>query len=528
MPSTKRKREYYAAISVSLLLFSVFFTYQICRWSGESFFDSWASSLGECIVAGAILLMQIKFVKQISILIHDSDLDLVPVRKTFCANLSVVGFIFLVQCGDMCLHIITNIFLNKSVTEQQNANSTTFLILALTVQCCLIGAYFSFFLLIFRSTHGARSFEDLILYKEVPELVYLQTRKLLRDQQYQRAEKRRTTVWRSNSVSDRRKSMDDLNESKVSSSRNKSVSFNPNLQSQRSEKNTEDYPEPQLIGSADAFIQERKKSVEIAISGKDINRLSSSYPPEPEIQRITHDVTGDNLLKSSLKKNTYTEILGSSDKSMSYLKPKEQTSSSKKSSMADAQSFYTAQDLSNGKSPAMRQTESDYMSALDSNTPYQQMIDKPMSIEMSQSKVSSGGTGSLNKEPVLITIKEELNSREQENENVRKMAIEDGKSEDEDDLVSNDSQGIRDKAQQIINTYNERLIKVGHRQFQIRLNIFFTFVQASTVEAEPYDHLQSVEGSVMNASDSSVIERMYERTNSRLSQISAFTGTLSD
>ena len=91
-----------------------------------------------------------------------------------------------------------------------------------------------------------------------------------------------------------------------------------------------------MIGSADAFIQERKKSVDIAISGKDINRLSSSYPPEPEIQRITHDVTGDNLLKSSLKKNTYTEILGSSDKSMSYLKPKEQTSSSKKSSMADA------------------------------------------------------------------------------------------------------------------------------------------------------------------------------------------------
>ncbi len=108
------------------------------------------------------------------------------------------------------------------------------------------------------------------------------------------------------------------------------------------------------------------------------------------------------------------------------------------------------------------------------------------------------------------------------------MAIEDGKSEDEDDLVSNDSQGVREKAEQIINTYNERLIKVGHRQFQIRLNIFFTFVQASTVEAEPYDHLQSVEGSVMNASDSSVIERMYERTNSRLSQISAFTGTLSD
>ncbi len=118
--------------------------------------------------------------------------------------------------------------------------------------------------------------------------------------------------------------MDDLNESKVSSSRNKSVSFNPNLQSQRSDKRTEDYPEPQLIGSADAFIQERKKSVDIAVPGNDVNRLSMSYPHEPEIQRITHDVAGDNQLKSSLKKNTYTEILGhGSDKSMSYLRPKE-------------------------------------------------------------------------------------------------------------------------------------------------------------------------------------------------------------
>ena len=117
LKSQKRKREIYAFISVSMLLLSVVFTYLICNWSGESFFDSWASSLGEACVAGALLLMQVSFVKQISTLIKEANLDLVPVRRTFCANLSIVGFIFLVQCGDVSLHAITNIFLKKSKAQ---------------------------------------------------------------------------------------------------------------------------------------------------------------------------------------------------------------------------------------------------------------------------------------------------------------------------------------------------------------------------------------------------------------------------
>ena len=173
LKSQKRKREIYAAISVSMLLLSVIFTYLICKWSGESFFDSWASSLGEAGVAGALLLMQVSFVKQISTLIKEANLDLVPVTRTFCANLSIVGFIFLVQCGDVALHAITNIFLNKSKAQQEQANSTIFLLLAITIQVCLIGAYFSFFLLIWRSTKGGRTFDDLILHQRVPELVYL-------------------------------------------------------------------------------------------------------------------------------------------------------------------------------------------------------------------------------------------------------------------------------------------------------------------------------------------------------------------
>ena len=69
-----------------------------------------------------------------------------------------------------------------------------FLILALTVQILLIIAYFSFFLLVLRTTKGARTFTDLILHEEVPELVYLQTRMLLRTEHFKREEERRMAL----------------------------------------------------------------------------------------------------------------------------------------------------------------------------------------------------------------------------------------------------------------------------------------------------------------------------------------------
>ena len=98
--------------------------------------------------------------------------------------------------------------------------------------------------------------------------------------------------------------------------------------------------------------------------------------------------------------------------------------------------------------------------------------------------------------------------------------IEEGESEDE--KMSSGSENIRKQAQRILDTYNMRLIKVGRSQFQIRLNMFFNFVQAPSIEAEAYDVLQSVEGSVMNYSDSSsYMEKVYDRTSSRISQLSA-------
>ena len=54
---------------------------------------------------------------------------------------------------------------------------------------------------------------------------------------------------------------------------------------------------------------------------------------------------------------------------------------------------------------------------------------------------------------------------------------------------SRHSDGIREKARQILATYNMRLGKVGFSEFQIRLNIFFTFVKPTSIEAEPYDYL---------------------------------------
>ena len=192
LKSTKRKREIVAVIGVVILLASVILTFMVCQWSGVSFFDSWASSLGQCCVSGSLLFFQAGLINQIHKTIKISDLDLVPVKRTFFANLSVVGFIFLVQCGELCVNIIADIVVSKSKKEQSEANSTTFLLLTTTIQILLICAYFTFFLLLFRATKGQKTYEDLILHKEVPELVYLQTRKLLRDVHYKRASVRQT------------------------------------------------------------------------------------------------------------------------------------------------------------------------------------------------------------------------------------------------------------------------------------------------------------------------------------------------
>ena len=62
-------------------------------------------------------------------------------------------------------------------------------------------------------------------------------------------------------------------------------------------------------------------------------------------------------------------------------------------------------------------------------------------------------------------------------------------NEADNEKVSESSDGIRKHAKQILETYNFRLKKVGSAPFQIRLNIFLTFVKHASLEADVYDQL---------------------------------------
>ena len=110
MPFTPKLRQYFGFVTTIVLLAAVIGTYYVCHYFGLSYFDSWGSSLGEVGVAGAILIMQTHFVNKISRLITEADLDLAPKTRTYCRNLSVIFFMFFVQCGDLGVHIITTAF----------------------------------------------------------------------------------------------------------------------------------------------------------------------------------------------------------------------------------------------------------------------------------------------------------------------------------------------------------------------------------------------------------------------------------
>ena len=53
------------------------------------------------------------------------------------------------------------------------------------------------------------------------------------------------------------------------------------------------------------------------------------------------------------------------------------------------------------------------------------------------------------------------------------------------DSVNSDE--VRERAKEILKIYNTRLKEEGEKSFQVRLNIFFTFVRDNSVEAEAYD-----------------------------------------
>ena len=63
--------------------------------------------------------------------------------------------------------------------------------------------------------------------------------------------------------------------------------------------------------------------------------------------------------------------------------------------------------------------------------------------------------------------------------------IYDTKIQTKSDSVNSDE--VRERAKEILKIYNTRLKEEGEKSFQVRLNIFFTFVRDNSVEAEAYD-----------------------------------------
>ena len=170
-----------------LILLCVAATYGICRTDDKFFYKSWISAASEAIVCGIITAMYMRFVSRIYVLIEEIDLDLSPVNTNFCGNITVVGFLFIITVLDACMHYLV---FGKNAPERDD---TFFLIVSITIQLSYFITYMLLFRLIYNQTKKGRTFECLILHKQVPELVFLQTRKLLRVNHYTSAEKRRTT-----------------------------------------------------------------------------------------------------------------------------------------------------------------------------------------------------------------------------------------------------------------------------------------------------------------------------------------------
>ena len=180
MEFTKRKRCKFGTVAAIMITIAPGIALIICSFTEINIHDSFAHSLVETLAAGFLLICQIIFNTAIYNLIEEAKLDLVPLNRSFWKNISVVGFIFVVQLGDLVIHESLVIFDKESKAE----NSTVFIVFDILIDVMLITAYFGFFVLIWRSTKSRPSFEDLILHEEVPELVYLQTRKLLREVHY--------------------------------------------------------------------------------------------------------------------------------------------------------------------------------------------------------------------------------------------------------------------------------------------------------------------------------------------------------
>ena len=134
--------------------------------------------------------------------------------------------------------------------------------------------------------------------------------------------------------------------------------------------------------------------------------------------------------------------------------------------MHEGQSFYTANDKSAPQTNRKTKTDSDFQSALQSSTPYREMVD----VHVKQ----------VNKRIGLISETTSRNSEQDTTEkksspDQTKALVQEAVSERLSDVMSDkghpisrasrSSDFIREKAKQILATYNQRLEKVGQNQF---------------------------------------------------------------
>ena len=140
-----------------LILLAIGCTFLVCLFNNTDFYESWISAASESVVCGVLTLMYFKYVSQIYTLIETVNLDLAPIKKNFCGNMSVLLFLLIITVSEAGIHYV---IFGGNAPESSN----TFLLLSITIQLCRFIVYILLFSLVYNLSKQGRTFEDLILH----------------------------------------------------------------------------------------------------------------------------------------------------------------------------------------------------------------------------------------------------------------------------------------------------------------------------------------------------------------------------
>ena len=101
MEFTHKKRRKFGTIAILLLLLTPLVTFLLFRLSRQEMYKYHVSELAAVLASGSLFALYVVFVRDISILINESGLDILPVKKTFCKSISVIGLIFFIQIAEV-------------------------------------------------------------------------------------------------------------------------------------------------------------------------------------------------------------------------------------------------------------------------------------------------------------------------------------------------------------------------------------------------------------------------------------------